>query len=86
MSKIVKGIVEDLKASAKAQHAVDAANFAAVRAEAKANWEEAKASPKARAAMMREEQNKQIDEAKARMEEAHKRIDSARAKRAAVSA
>lgn len=36
---------EDMKKSAAAQHEVDKAQFAAVKAENKANWEEAKLSP-----------------------------------------
>ena len=35
-----------MKESAKAQHELDKANFAAVKAEAKAQWEEAKARNK----------------------------------------
>ena len=42
-----KKAFSDMKASAKAQHEVDKANFAAAKAEAKANWEEAKMSPSA---------------------------------------
>ena len=86
MPKIIKGIIEDLKAGTKAQCEVGAANFAAVKAEAKANWEEAKATPKVRMEMMRAEQREQIKEAKARTEEAQKRIDDAKAKRAAATA
>ena len=46
MSKVkdfFKGAFEDMKKSAKAQHEVDKANFAAAKAESKAQWEEAKA-------------------------------------------
>ena len=42
-----KKAFSDMKESAKAQHEVDKANFAAAKAEAKANWEEAKMSPSA---------------------------------------
>ena len=35
----------DMKENAKAQFEVDKANFAAAKAESKAQWEEAKASP-----------------------------------------
>ena len=38
----------DMKESTKAQHEVDKANFAAVKAESKAVWEEAKMSPSQR--------------------------------------
>ena len=41
-----KNAFNDMKESAKAQHEVDKANFAAVKAESKANWEEAKAVSK----------------------------------------
>ena len=37
---------KDMKESARAQHELDKANFAAVRAESKAAWEEAKALAK----------------------------------------
>ena len=50
----------DMKESTKAQHEVDKANFAAAKAEAKANWEEAKASPAQRQAKMQEEREAQI--------------------------
>ncbi|MBQ2773110.1 MAG: hypothetical protein IJF45_02070, partial [Clostridia bacterium] len=52
----------DMKADAKAQHEVDKANFAAAKAEAKANWEEAKMSPSQRRAMMQTEREAQIAE------------------------
>ena len=50
----------DMKESAKAQHEVDKANFSAAKAEAKANWEEAKMSPSQRQAKMQEERDAQI--------------------------
>ena len=51
-----------MKESAKAQHEVDKANFAAAKAESKAQWEEAKAmgKPETRKALMQEERDKQI--------------------------
>ncbi len=70
----------DMKESAKAQHEVDKANFAAVKAEAKANWEEAKMSPSQRQAMMQEERNAQIAAANERKAEAEARIEAARKK------
>ena len=62
MSKIkefFKGAFEDMKESAKAQHEVDKANFAAAKAESKAQWEEAKAmsDPNKRKAMMQAERD-----------------------------
>ena len=41
--EFLKKAFNDMKESAKAQHEVDKANFAAVKAESKAQWEEAKA-------------------------------------------
>ena len=73
-----KKAFSDMKESTKAQHEVDKANFAAVKAESKANWEEAKAmgTPETRKTMMQEERDKQIAEAKKRQEEAQARIDA----------
>ena len=48
IKKFFKDAFADMKASTKAQHEVDKANLAAVKAESKAQWEEAKMSPKAR--------------------------------------
>ena len=47
-----KNAFRDMKENTKAQHEVDKANLAAAKAEAKANWEEAKMSPSARQAKM----------------------------------
>ncbi len=60
----------DMKESAKAQHEVDKANLAAVKAESKAQWEEAKAmgDPERRKEVMQAERDKQIAEAKERQE------------------
>ena len=69
---------KDMKESAKAQHEVDKANFAAAKAQSKATWEEAKLSPKARQALIQEEREKQIAEANARKAEAEERIAHAR--------
>ena len=68
----------DMKESTKAQHEVDKANFAAAKAEAKANWEEAKMSPSQRQAMMQEERDAQIAEANERKAAADARIDAAK--------
>lgn len=40
MADFLKNAFKDMKESAKAQHEVDKANFAAVKAESKANFEE----------------------------------------------
>ena len=45
----------DMKESAKAQHEADKANFEAVKAESKANWEEAKLSSAERRNLLRKE-------------------------------
>ncbi|MGN0742516.1 MAG: hypothetical protein ACI4L8_07685 [Candidatus Fimadaptatus sp.] len=67
-----------MKKSATAQHEVDKAQFAAVKAENRANWEEAKLSPAQKAAQRQAELNGQLEEAKARIAEANARIDAAR--------
>ncbi len=68
----------DMKESAKAQHEVDKANLAAVKAESKATWEEAKMAPSARQKMMQEEREAQIAEANKRKAEAEERIEKAK--------
>ena len=73
-----KKAFSDMKESAKAQHEVDKANFNAVKAESKAQWEEAKMSPAQRQQKMQEEREVQIAEAKKRQEAAQKRIDKAK--------
>ena len=67
-----------MKESARAQHEVDKANFAAAKAESRAQWEEAKAmrNPELRKAMMQAERDEQIAAAKARTAEAQARIDA----------
>lgn len=78
MSNFFKKAFDDMKESAKAQHEVDKANFAAVKAESKANWEEAKAmgKPETRKAVMQAQRDEQITAARARAEEAQGRIDA----------
>ena len=70
----------DMKESTKAQHEVDKANFAAAKAEAKANFEEAKMSPSQRQAKMQEERDAQIAVANERRAAADARIDAAKKK------
>ena len=70
----------DMKESAKAQHEVDKANFNAAKAEAKAQWEEAKMSPSARMDMMQKEREEQIAAANKRQAEAEARIEAAKKK------
>ncbi|MBE6630987.1 MAG: hypothetical protein E7624_09115 [Ruminococcaceae bacterium] len=72
-----KKAFSDMKASTKAQHEVDKANFAATKAEGRATWEEAKMSPAARQEKMQEERDAQIEAANTRRAEAEARIDAA---------
>ena len=78
MAGFFKKVFQDMKENAKAQHEVDKANFAAVKAESKANWEEAKAmgDPERRKAVLQAERDEQIAAAKERQAEAQARIDS----------
>ena len=73
-----KKAFSDMKESTKAQHEVDKANFAAAKAEAKANWEEAKMTPAQRQAKMQEERDAQIAEANERKAAADARIQRAK--------
>ena len=68
----------DMKESAQAQHEVDKAEFAAAKAESKAQWEEAKAMgrPETRKAMMQAERDAKIAEANKRGSAAQARIDA----------
>ena len=70
----------DMKESTKAQHEVDKANWNAAKAEAKANWEEAKMTPAQRQAKMQEERDAQIAAANKRRAAAEARIDAAKKK------
>ena len=79
MTEFFKKAFSDMKDSAKAQHEVDSANYAAVKTEAKAQWAEAKASPKIQEKKRMEAQQEQLKEAKERTEAAQKRIDEAKA-------
>ena len=83
MITFFKKAFRDMKESARAQHKVDKANIAAVRAESKAQWEEAKAmgNPERRKAMMQAERDAQIAEAQKRQAEAQARIDAATGKK-----
>ena len=70
----------DMKESARAQHQVDKANFAAVKAESKAQFEEAKAMgrPETMKKIQEEQRGAQIKEANERIAAAQKRIDEAK--------
>ena len=71
-----------MRESAKAQHEVDKAQFAAVRAESRAQIEEVKAmrDPGKRKAMMQAQRDEQIAEAKQHQAEAQARIDAVKGK------
>ena len=82
MTEFFKKAFADMKESAKAQHEVDKANLAAVKAENKAQIEEARAmrNPETRKAMMQAERDAQIEEANKRKAEAEARIKAAQGK------
>ena len=73
-----KNAFKDMKESTKAQHEVDKANMAAVKAESKAQWEEAKAmsKPATRKKMMQAQRDEQIAAAQQRQADAQARIDA----------
>lgn len=76
MVEFFKKAFADMKESTKAQHEVDKANFAAAKAESKAQWAEAKAmgKPETRKAVMQAERDKQIEAANKRKAAAEARI------------
>ena len=80
MANFIKNAFKDMKESAKAQHEVDKANMAAVKAESKAQWDEAKAmgKPDTRKAILQAERDKQIEEANQRKAQADARIATAK--------
>ena len=78
VKKFFKDAFTDMKESTKAQHAVDKAEFEAVKAESKANWEEAKMSPSQRQAKIQDERDAKIAAANERKAAAEARIDAAR--------
>lgn len=71
-----------MKQSAQAQHEVDKANMAAVRAESRAQWEQAKAmgDPERHKAMLQAERDEQIAEAQKRQAQAEARIAAVKKK------
>ena len=78
MFEFFKKAFSDMKKSAKAQHEVDKANFAAAKAEAKANFEEAKMSPSKRMEKMQSEREGAIKAAEERRLAAEARIENAK--------
>lgn len=83
VKKFFEKAFEDMKESARAQHEVDAAEFAAVKAESKARFEEARAmgSPETRKAAMQAERDEKIASARERQAQAQARIDAAKDKK-----
>lgn len=80
MGNFLKKAFQDMADNAKAQHEVDKAQMEAVKAESRAQWEEAKMTPAGRQALMQDERNKQIAEAKERTAAAQARIDLAKSR------
>lgn len=82
VKKFFEKAFEDMKESARAQHEVDAAEFAAVKAESKARIEEARAMgrPETRKAAMQAERDEKIAAANERQAQAQARIDAAKDK------
>lgn len=80
MGNFLKKAFQDMANSAKAQHEVDKAQLEAVKAESKAQWEEAKMTPAGRQALMQDERDKQIKEAQERTAAAQARIDLAKSR------
>ena len=80
MVEFFKKAFKDMKESAKAQHEVDKANFAAAKAESRAQWEEAKAmgDPARRKTVMQAERDEQIVRAKEREAAATARMETAK--------
>ncbi|MBQ8536655.1 MAG: hypothetical protein IJ461_04540 [Clostridia bacterium] len=73
-----KKAFHDMAESAKAQHELDKAALQAVKMESKAQWEEAKMSPKAHAEKLKADRQKQMQEIQQRIDAAQKRIDNAK--------
>lgn len=80
IKKFFSDAFADMKADAKAQHEVDKANLAAVKAESKANFEEAKAmgKPETRKTMVQAERDEQILKANERKAAADARTNTAK--------
>ncbi len=77
MKEFFKKAFRDMKEGAKAQHKVDKANLAAVKAESKAQWEEAKAmsKPEMLKVIMQKEREAQFAQAEERRKAAEAHTD-----------
>ena len=75
-----KDAMADMKENAKAQFEVDKANFAAAKAESKAQWDEAKAQshPDAYKRTLQRQHAEQLAEAQQRIKDANAHIDAAK--------
>lgn len=71
---------KSMKASAKAQHEVDKAEFAAVKAESRANFEENKFHHTLAKAKAQEERDAKIEQAQEREAKANARYEAAKKK------
>lgn len=78
MRKFLKKAFNDMKESAREQHQVDKANFAAAKAESRAQWEEAKMSPAGRREKQSSERMEQLAAANERIAAAGERIEYAK--------
>ena len=85
MANFLKNAFHDMKESAKAQHQVDKSNFEAVKAESKAQWEEAKAmsNPEVYKVAQQAKREQAVADAQQRIAQAQVRIDEAKAEQAA---
>ena len=75
-----KNAFSDMAESAKAQHEVDKAQFAAAKAEARANFEQARAMgrPETRKKLEQQAREEKISEASGRIREAEEKIANTR--------
>lgn len=80
MGNFFKRAFADMKASTKAQHEVNKAEIRAVKAETKAQWEEAKMTASGRQALMQDARDAQIAAAEKRTAAAQARIDLAKSR------
>lgn len=81
MVEFFKKAFKDMKESAKAQHEVDVANFRAVKAESKADFQENRLIGKKRKEFEQEKRDAQLAEANERIAKAEKRRNDAIEKR-----
>ena len=80
MGNFFKRAFADMKASTQAQHEVNKAEIRAVKAETKAQWEEAKMTASGRQALMQDARDAQIAAAEKRTAAAQARIDLAKSR------